>query len=454
MSSTTRPTKITRRAALGIAGAAAASALLWPRTPRSHANIPAGRTILDYWEKWTGIEGLALDRIIDRFNTTQDRTWIRRIPIADIVPKAMVAIGGGDPPDLVGLYSFNIPHFAESLAAIPFDELATPTEPLDPDIYAPSIRSLLTYRDRQWAAVTSCYALGLYCNLDHLQEAGIDPTRLPQTISQLDTLADQLTQRDTYGNLTRTGFQQNLPQWWPYFWPILFGGTLYDPASDRATLADPSGLSAFNWISRTAARLGIQQSRSLARTFDRSYHTAGDPFFSGRASMVIQGPWLANFARTQAPKLRFACAAPPVDDTLLDPAAPLGMVEADILMVPRGCRHPREAWQFIRFMQRQDVQEELATAHGKSSPLRAVSTEFTSAHPNPFVTTFDSIVKSPRVLILPQTRVWQQYADMTSRAFDQAWNGQPIEPVLKDIQSRAQQLMHLAAQRRLARRTS
>lgn len=442
---------IGRRAALTTLGALAAGAALWPRAPRSRASIPAGRVVLEYWEKWTGSEGEALDAVIHRFNSTQDRIWVRRVPVADIVPKAMVAIAGGDPPDLVGLYSFNIPQLAESRAALAFDEIAPGNNRLDPDIYAPAVRRLLTYQSRQWAAVTSCYSLGLYCNLSHFKEAGLDASHMPRTIRELDQLSERLTVRDASGALTRTGFQQNLPQWWPYFWPVCFGGALYDANSNRATLADASGLAAFNWIQQTAARLGVEQSRALARVFDRSYHTAGDPFFSGRASMIIQGPWLASFARLHAPQLEFACVPPPVDAPLLDPAAPLGMVEADVLIIPRGCPHPHEAWEFVTFMQRQDVQEELCKAHGKSSPLQAVSPEFMSSHPNRAVRVFDSIVKSERALVLPQTRVWQQYADMTSGLFDQAWAGLPVGPAITQVQTRAQQLMDQASRRRAQR---
>lgn len=450
---TTGPTSapIPRRAALAVLGASALTAALWPRTPRSRADIPRGRIVLEYWEKWTGAEGAALDRVVDRFNRTQGRIWVRRIPVADIVPKAMVAIAGGDPPDLCGLYSFNIPQLAESRAALAFEEIAPTGQEIDPAIYAPSVARLLTYRGRQWAAVTSCYALGLYCNLAHFRDAGLDPSALPRTIQELDSAAERLTVRDPDGALRRTGFQQNLPQWWPYSWPVLFGSTLYDPARDRATIADAGGLAAFTWIQRTAERIGREQGRALARTFDRSYHTAGDPFFSGRASMIVQGPWLASFARVHAPQLDFVCVPPPVDAALLDPSAPLGMVEADVLVVPRGCRHPREAWDFVLFMQRQDVQEELCQAHGKSSPLREVSEHFTATHPNRSVGAFDSIVKSPRALVLPQTRVWQQYADMTSGLFDQAWDGAPVQASLDRVQSRAQQLLDQSSLRRAQR---
>lgn len=451
MSSTGDKLVTTRRAVLGALTAGALGAALWPRAPRSRADIPAGRTVLTYWEKWTGAEGEAIQRVVDRFNTSQDAIWVRRVPVADIVPKAMVAIAGGDPPDLVGLYSFNIPAFAESQAALALDDLAPFGDRIDPAIYAPAVDRLLHYQGRQWAAVTSCYALGLYCNLAHFRAAGLDPTALPRTISELDHAAERLTRKAPTGQIEQTGFQQNLPQWWPYFWPVLFGSELYDPGLDRPTIADPPGVAAFSWISDTARRLGIAESRSLARTYDRSFHTAADPFFSGRASMIVQGPWLASFARSAAPSLDFACVPVPMADAVFDPSAPLGMVEADVVVIPRGCPHPQESMTFIRFLQRQDVLEELAQAHGKSSPLAAVSPSFLPTHPNPQVRAFDAVIRSRRAVILPQTRVWQQYADMTSGAFDRAWSGEPAQAVLNEVQARAQELMSTATARRRAR---
>lgn len=445
--------RIGRRAAVAGLGAIGLGALLWPRTPRSRAGVPAGRVVLDYWEKWTGSEGLALQKVVDRYNQSQDKVWVRRVPVADIVPKTMVAIAGGDPPDLAGLYSFNIPQLAESRAAMSFDEFSSSSSSrITLDVYAPAVSRLLTYQSKQWAAVTSCYALGLYCNLAHFKELGISRDDLPRTISELDALADRLTTRAPDGSLTRTGFQQNLPQWWPYTWPALFGNTLFDPQTHKATIAEPSGIAAYQWIQDTAARIGLAPARALARTFDRSYHTPNDPFFSDRASMILQGPWLASFARTNAPALEFTCIAPPVHDPLLDPASPLGIVEADILIVPRGCRHPQEAYDFACFMQQRDVQEELCRAHGKSSPLRDVSPEFYIDHPNPHVRAFDAIIKSTRASILPQTRTWQQYADMTSSLFDRAWNGEPVAPAVEQVQRRAQELIDLALERSTRRR--
>jgi spermidine/putrescine-binding protein len=136
---------------------------------------------------------------------------------------------------------------------------------------------------------------------------------------------------------------------------------------------------------------------------------------------------------------------------MYDPDRPVGMLEADVLIIPRGCPHPEEAFEFLRFTQRQDVQEMLATDHCKGSPLQEVSAEFMTRHPNPCVAVHDAVLRSPNAQILPQTRVWQQYADMTTGAFDRIWSGEPVKPILADVEARAQNLMDLAALRRRQR---
>jgi ABC-type glycerol-3-phosphate transport system substrate-binding protein len=432
----------TRRAALTTITLAGAAAILWPYTPKSRRNVKPGRVEITYWEKWPGIEGLALQKIVDRFNELQDRIWVHLVSVGDIAAKAMVAIGGGDPPDLVGLYSYNVPAYAQARAIMPLDSFSH-LGAIDPGRYAPAVRDLLWYEGTQWAGVNTCYMLGLYYNKTLLREVGAN--RPPQTIPELDDLAQRLTRFDSQGHIEQAGFLQNVPNWWPYFWPTMFGGRLYDAASSKATIAEPEGIAAFEWARATASRFGVAATTSFAAGFSRSNHTAQDPFISGRMAMLLQGPWLANFIRAFGPNLDYAAAPVPVPPQLLDPERPRGLLEADVLMIPRGCPHPEEAYQFLLFMQQQDTQEELATAHCKPSPFVSTSPGFFELHPNRSVRVFDTIAKSPAAQILPRTPAWKQYSDLTTSAFDSIWAGADPKTELTRVQSRAQQLIDAAA---------
>ncbi len=372
------------------------------------------------------------------------------MPVSDITSKAMVAIGGGDPPDVVGLYSYSVPTYANARAVMPLDEFKS-VSALDPELYLEGVRDLLWHEGRPWAGVNTCYTLAMYYNRSLLREVGHDPDRPPRTIEALDALSSRLTRFDSDGRIERAGFLQNVPGWWNYFWPIMFGGRLYDDATRTATCAEARCVRAFEWIGATAKRYGIAATTAFASGYGRNIHSAQDPFMSGRMAMIVQGSWLANFIRQLTPSLDYAAAPVPVSPDLLDPERPAGLLEADVLMIPRGCPHPEESFQFVSYMQRQDVQEELATAHCKPSPIRRCSPGFLENHPNRSIRAFDAIARSPAVQVLPRTTAWKAYSDLLNPAFDRVWSGSNAAATLASVQSRAQQLIDTADQRRRER---
>ncbi len=74
------------------------------------------------------------------------------------------------------------------------------------------------------------------------------------------------------------------------------------------------------------------------------------------------------------------------------------MVEADLLVIPAGARHPREAFEFIRYVNQQKPMEKLCLGQRKFTPLREVSPEFFQRHPNPYIGEFLELAKSPNAL--------------------------------------------------------
>ena len=83
--------------------------------------------------------------------------------------------------------------------------------------------------------------------------------------------------------------------------------------------------------------------------------------------MEMQGPWMANFIHIQSPSMDHDWAAAPFPSAV--PGSEIGhLCPFDALMIPWMAAH-REAFEFIAYVNRQDVMEKLCMLHCKNSPL-------------------------------------------------------------------------------------
>ncbi len=467
----------TRRAALGgLAAAGLGFVAFGPRGAKETAGAD-GRLVLDYWEKWTRHERDAMVKVIDAFHASQGRIRVRYIVTSDIGQKSLIAIAGGDPPDLIGLYSFNVPPYAESGAILPLDDLA-PRFGVRLENYAVGVRPVMQHavpgvEDRWWATVNTAGSIALYYNKALFREVGLDPDRPPRSIDELDAAHRRLVKADADGRLERVGFLHSEPGWWSWLWAYHFNGRIYDAASNRAQVNSPENVRAMEWMQGYARDLGVGHVKQFQEGFGH-YFTPENPFLTGKVAMIVQGPWIANLIRAFKPDLDYGVAPFPISDggyrmadgkagdSAASPSAirhppsaiesPVGLIDTDVLVIPRGARHPEASMEFIAFTQRQDMTEMLATAHCKPSPLAVTSESFLANHPNKGIRVHYDIFNSPRAFIAPPTRVWLQFKDEFDSAVQRMWRlERPAGVVLAELQARVQCLIDRAADERRRR---
>src|SRR6185295_7965921 len=80
----------------------------------------------------------------------------------------------------------------------------------------------------------------------------------------------------------------------------------------------------------------------------------------------------------------------------------------DVLVIPRGSRHPREAFEFMAFVQRQEEMEKLCKMSGKNSPLVKQSEDWVYANPNPYIDVYDRLSASPNARPIDQTPIYNE----------------------------------------------
>ena len=152
---------MTRRVALGTLGASAAGVLLFGPRPRGQ-RAGSGAT-LNYWEKWVGHEADAMRAIGSDFNAENPELDVRRLSVESVDQKARIAIAGGDPPDVLGVWVHNLAEYAESDAVLPLDALARDAG-LDFDRYAPVFGPMTLYRGERRAVVNTASSVAMYYN--------------------------------------------------------------------------------------------------------------------------------------------------------------------------------------------------------------------------------------------------------------------------------------------------
>ena len=380
--------------------------------PRGRPDVPPGRTVIRYWEKWTGVEGAAMQRIVDRFNATVGAAhglWVDYQALGDVDKRMLIATAGGDPPDVAGLPDRFVPPYADQGALRPLDDLADEFG-LDLAAFKPIWLDICRFDGTLYALPSTPYTIALYYNRQLFREAGLDPDRPPQTTAELNAYARRLTRVETNDpqdpgddRIVQLGFTVSpaMLGWWHWVWPYFFDGTLWD--GRRFTLDTPATHAALAWILDLRAALGNERVLQFEGTAG-AIESAQNPFLSGRLAMVFQGPWLANWARVYAPDLDYGVAPFPS----VDPQRPHVFASMDVFVIPAGARRPREAMIFLTYVLRQEIMEELCQAHGKVSPYRVPQPGFFARHPNPHIRLFDELAASPHAFGYPQMPTWAE----------------------------------------------
>ncbi len=389
-----------------------------------------GRVHVHYWEKWSGFEGQAMQRVVDQFNHSQNRIFVEYLAVPGVNRKTIVATAGGDPPDICGLWLADVCSFSDNNALTPLDEfIRADGSSVDDWLarYAPVYADMMKYRGHIWAAVSTPSTTALHWNKTLFRAAGLDPERPPRTLAELDEYSDRLTRRDpATGQIVQMGFLPQEPGWFSWAFPQWFGGSLWDGANITIGTI-PGNADCYRWVAGYTRKYGLDQVRAFSSGFG-SFGSPQNPFLSGKLAMEFQGVWMNNYIQRFAPGLDYGVAPWPAAREGLENFT---VADADLLAIPRGAKHPREAWEFIRYVgsihsNAQTVtelqgMELLCYGQGKNSPLLHWSPAFLKFHPNPHIALFRQLAESPHAIHSPKMGIWQEYNRELNVLFESAF---------------------------------
>lgn len=390
-----------------------------------------------YWEKWTEFERDAMKAVVDKYNRTEGarkHIFVDFMPVSGIEDKTIVATSGGLPPDIAGLSTISLAAFADNDAIIPLDDLCKQYGIKESD-YIPIYWKQIYYNHHVYALPTTPDSNALHYNRAEFKAAGLDPNKPPQTIEELDAMAAKLTKKDASGNYTQFGFIPSDPGWWNWGWGYYFGGELWD-GKDKITCNSPENVRAFTWVASYSKKYGPTRINSFKSSFVFASPTNG--FISGKEAMQQQGVWMYNFITRYNPKLDWAAAPFPHPADRPD-LANMTFADADNMVIPIGAKHPKEAFDFMAFVQRQENMELLCMGQRKASPLVKVSKAFLDSHPNPYIRLFSDLPKLKTVRIPLMMGITNEYNADLGEAFDEiTLLRKTPQQALDDVQARIQ----------------
>lgn len=352
-----------------------------------------GRVVVEYWEKWPGEEGAAMQAVVDDFNASQDHIFVRKLTVSRIDQKMMLATAGGVPPDIAGLWAMYLTSYVENNALTPLDKLAREAGIREAN-YIPVYWQMCTQKSHLWALPTTPSVTALHWNKKMFREAGLDPEQPPRTLEELEQFNNRLTKRRPDGSLEQVGHLPQEPGWWTRDFSNWFGGSVWD-GGGRLLLEEQPSRDYFLWAASYEERFGGDAMNRLRGAFG-NFASPQNPFFSGQVAMIVQGVWMNNFIRQYAPP-DFEYGVAPFPAPAAHQGPPIAIADCDVLVIPNGARHPKEAMEFIAYTQTRAAMEKLCLGQKKFTPLRDVSPGFVQNHPHPYLQTFIDIAKSPNV---------------------------------------------------------
>ena len=317
----------------------------------------ADKVTITFWHSCVSSTVPALNELIAKFQEEHPTIEVKAqyVPTGDaLIQKLVTAVQSKTAPDISWIHANFLQDLVQADAIYKMDEFVSGPDSLpksDLNDVFPALLQEAKWRGTLYSLPMEATNLGLLCNRELFRNAGLDPDRPPTTWEELRQLARKLTiDRDRDGKYEQVGFfvpifpaSGPLSDWMVWQWyPFLFqaGGNVINPAQSRVLFNSEAGVKALTlWRD-------IYNDLNLS-SFTIDYEVA---FASKRLAMTLDGPW--NLPRwKQLKDLDWGIAPLPAG-----PAKRATIVGGEYLAIFKQSKYPKEAWTFVKWMLRPDVQ--------------------------------------------------------------------------------------------------
>jgi len=300
------------------------------------------------WHPWGGSSKEKLASVVREFNRTHSEFHVRAsfCPTdLDSSQKFFTSVAANKPPDVTFVAGDQTAAYAEQGALQPLDSFIKEAGIRPEDFFTPCwLQSY--YKNHVWSmAYCADPNFAFAWNKKVFRDCGLDPEKPPRTIAEVDKYNDIISRVDG-DKITRIGiipWQQFSSANATFTWGWAFGGSFFDPKSNKITCNEPKVLKAVEWMVSYGKKYDITKVNAFASGFGSRDQ---NPFYTGQIGMTCLFISQLEDIKEYAPNLDYGLTfipAPP------DGEQNSSWVGGWCLAIPKGSKHPKEAWEFIRW---------------------------------------------------------------------------------------------------------
>ncbi len=363
------------------------------------------------------------------------RLKIENIP-GEYVPKMLLNFVAGTQPEVMVLD-------ASSAAVFVNNGLLTDLRPFvesDPEFdlsdFYPNVVDIARRGDKLYAIPIDFTPMVVYYNKDLFDKAGVPYPDPNWTFAEFFEIAQKLTipAKDPGLPPVQYGFVFTnwMPAWVMWLWNN--GGDVLSPDGSKATGyldSDPN-------VETLTFLRDLVKRHKVAPSLSEMQAMGADPFVHGKAAMVVMGHW-ALTGYKNAPK--DSSGKPLIDWERLGVAhLPHNTPEPNTvfyeagLAIPKDCKHPEEAWKFIRYWTSAEVQRVYNSSGIAVSARKDISRERAA---DPIEAQFLPIVPSARPPYGSQVESYEIVENVGRSMIDSILNNDvPVREALRRAASR------------------
>lgn len=281
-----------------------------------------------------------------------------QVPSKGYYDKLLTMVAGGQAPDVAMLAMDQYPVYVEKGALTPLDKWIS--DDYKKDLW-PVVLKILSYKNSIYAVPRDITCNVMFYNKKMFDEAKVPYPKQGWTWKDFLEACKKLTKYDKSGKPIRWGYHYATYPDGFYDWLLQNNGGFVSPDGTRCIMNTPETIEAIQFLVDLRYKYKVAPTQAQANEFGGS---SASPFQAGKVAMYMGGASrCAGFTKAG---LDYDVAPLPKGKRQAT------RVWANLWVMPKGCKHPEEAWKLMAFLGGKEGQQIVVETGMGNSALRSV----------------------------------------------------------------------------------